>query len=130
MTVEGYPDGNFLGPCIFDGLDPEMTLVREEIFGPVLGLLPVADMDEALAVLNASRFGKAASLFTERGADARRFRHEAEAGNLAVNAGTAAPMAFFHFGGEKESFFGDLHAQGEDMVHFYTDKTVYIERWP
>ena len=130
VTVKGYPDGNFLGPCIFDWLDPEMTLVREEIFGPVLGLLPVADMDEALAVLNASRFGNAASLFTERGADARRFRHEAEAGNLAVNAGTAAPMAFFHFGGEKESFFGDLHAQGEDMVHFYTDKTVYIERWP
>ena len=130
VTVEGYPDGNFLGPCIFDGLDPEMTLVREETFEPVVGLLPVADMDEALEVLKASRFGNAASLFTERGADARRFRHEAEAGNLAVNAGTAAPMAFFHFGGEKESFFGDLHAQGEDMVHFYTDKTVYIERWP
>ena len=87
-------------------------------------------MDEALSVLNASEFGNAASLFTGRGGEAQRFRREAEAGNLAVNAGTAAPMAFFHFGGEKASFFGDLHAQADDAVRFYTDQTVYIERWP
>jgi malonate-semialdehyde dehydrogenase (acetylating)/methylmalonate-semialdehyde dehydrogenase len=128
--VAGYEEGNFLGPCIFDEVDPEMRIAREEIFGPVFGLIPVADMDEALETLNASDFGNAASLFTGRGSDAYRFRHEAEAGNLAVNAGTAAPMPFFHFGGEKDSFFGDLHAQGEDMIHFYTDKTVFIERWP
>jgi malonate-semialdehyde dehydrogenase (acetylating)/methylmalonate-semialdehyde dehydrogenase len=107
-----------------------MTLAREEIFGPVFGLVPVADLDEALSVLDDSRFGNAASIFTSCGADARRFRHDAEAGNLAVNAGTAAPMAFFHFGGEKDSFFGDLNVQGDDMIRFYTDETIYIERWP
>ena len=104
--------------------------MREEIFGPVLGLLPVADLDEAVDVLNRSDFGNAASLFTGSGADARTVRHEADVGNLGVNAGTAAPMAFFHFGGWKDSFFGDLHAQGEDAIHFYTDTMTYIERWP
>lgn len=129
-AVEAYPDGNFLGPCLFRDVTPEMAIAREEIFGPVLGVMPVADLAEGIEVLNASDYGNAASLFTSRGADARRFRHDAEAGNLAVNAGTAAPMAFFHFGGQKDSFFGDLHAQAEDVVRFYTDETVYIERWP
>ena len=130
VAAESDADGNFLGPCIFDGVTPEMTIAREELFGPVFGITPVDDLDEALSILNRSRFGNAASLFTASGSDARRFRHEAEAGNLAVNAGTAAPMAFFHFGGRKDSFFGDLHSQGEDMIQFYTDKTIYIERWP
>jgi malonate-semialdehyde dehydrogenase (acetylating)/methylmalonate-semialdehyde dehydrogenase len=107
-----------------------MTIAREEIFGPVINLLSASDFDEAIETMNASDFGNAASLFTGSGAEARKFRHDAEAGNLAVNAGTAAPMAFFHFGGEKDSFFGDLHAQAEDVVRFYTDETVYIERWP
>ena len=79
--------------------------------------------------MNQSRFGNAASLFTDSGRDARKFKQDAEAGNLAINAGTAAPMAFFHFGGRSDSFFGDLHAQGEDMIHFYTDKKIAIERW-
>lgn len=130
IEVDGYNDGNFLGPTVFGNVDPEMTIAHEEIFGPVLGLLPVSNVDEAIDVLNRSDFGNAASLFTSSGADARKVRHEADVGNLGVNAGTAAPMAFFHFGGRKDSFFGDLHAQGEDMIHFYTDKTVYIERWP
>ncbi|WP_416841438.1 CoA-acylating methylmalonate-semialdehyde dehydrogenase [Haloferax sp. DFSO52] len=130
LTVDGYEDGNFMGPTVFGDVTPDMVIAREEIFGPVVGLARVANFDEALEALNASKFGNAASLFTERGSEARRFRHEAEAGNLAVNAGTAAPMAFFHFGGQKDSFFGDLHAQGEDMIHFYTDKAIYIERWP
>ena len=130
VSVEGYEDGNFLGPTLFGGVDPDMTIAQEEVFGPVLGLLSVADLDEAIEVLDRSDFGNAASLFTGRGADARAFRHRTDIGNLGINAGTAAPMAFFHFGGRKDSFFGDLHAQGEDMIHFYTDKTVYIERWP
>ena len=130
LDVDGYEDGNFLGPTVFGDIDPDMTIAREEIFGPVLGLLPVEDIDDAVDVMNRSDFGNAASLFTGSGADARKVRHEADVGNLAVNAGTAAPMAFFHFGGRKDSFFGDLHAQGEDMIHFYTDKTIYIERWP
>jgi len=130
VEVPEYSQGNFLGPCIFRDVTTDMVIAQEEIFGPVLGLLPAADLDEAIDILNGSDYGNAASLFTGRGADARRFRHDAQAGNLAVNAGTAAPMAFFHFGGEKDSFFGDLHAQAEDVVRFYTDETVYIERWP
>ena len=130
VEVEGHEDGNFLGPCIFTDVTEDMVIAREEIFGPVLSLMPVSDVDEGIEVMNKSDFGNAASLFTGSGAEARNFRHNAEAGNLAVNAGTAAPMAFFHFGGQKDSFFGDLHAQAEDVVRFYTDETVYIERWP
>ena len=105
-------------------------LASEEIFGPVLGVARVEEFDEAVEYVNASAFGNAASLFTRRGAEARRFKHDIEAGDLGINVGTAAPMAFYHFGGRKASFFGDLHVQGEDMVHFYTDETVVIERWP
>ncbi|WP_312911392.1 CoA-acylating methylmalonate-semialdehyde dehydrogenase [Natronosalvus caseinilyticus] len=123
-------EGNFLGPCLFRDVTPEMTICREEIFGPVLAAMSVESVAEGIEVMNRSDFGNAASLFTESGSEARQFRHRAEAGNLAVNAGTAAPMAFFHFGGQKDSFFGDLHAQAEDVVRFYTDETVYIERWP
>lgn len=130
VEVEGHEGGNFLGPTVFGDVDPGTTIAREEIFGPVLGLLSVADLEEAIDVVNRSDFGNAASLFTASGGDARRFRHEADVGNVGVNAGTAAPMAFFHFGGRKDSFFGDLHAQGDDMIRFYTDETVYIERWP
>ncbi|MFC6767811.1 CoA-acylating methylmalonate-semialdehyde dehydrogenase [Natrinema soli] len=130
VKVEDYEDGNFLAPTLFGGVNPEMTIAQEEIFGPVIGLMSVSDINAAIDVMNQSDFGNAASLFTGSGADARKVRHQADAGNLGVNAGTAAPMAFFHFGGRKDSFFGDLHAQGEDMIHFYTDKTVYIERWP
>ena len=130
VTVEGYEDGTFLAPCVFGDVTEDLTIAREEIFGPVLGLAPVANLDEALDRLDSIEFGNAASLFTSEGADARRFRHEADIGNLGVNVGTAAPMAFFHFGGRKASFFGDLHAQGEDAIRFYTDEHVYIERWP
>ncbi len=130
ITVDGYENGNFLAPTVFGDIEPDMTIAREEIFGPVLGLMAVKDINEAISVMNRSDFGNAASLFTGDGADARKVRHEADVGNLGVNAGTAAPMAFFHFGGRKDSFFGDLHAQGEDMIHFYTDKMIYIERWP
>jgi malonate-semialdehyde dehydrogenase (acetylating)/methylmalonate-semialdehyde dehydrogenase len=130
VEVPGHEDGNFLGPCVFRDVTTDMVIAREEIFGPVLGLMPVDGIDEGIDVMNESDFGNAASLFTGRGGEAREFRHRAEAGNLAVNAGTAAPMAFFHFGGQKDSFFGDLHAQAEDVVRFYTDETVYIERWP
>lgn len=123
-------EGNFLGPTIFGDVDPDSAIAREEIFGPILALVRAENFDHAIDLVNHSDFGNASSLFTSRGSDAKRFRHEVEAGNLAVNAGTAAPMAFFHFGGWKDSFFGDLHAQGEDMIHFYTDKAIYIERWP
>lgn len=129
---EDVPDseGNFLGPVVFGDMESDTTIAREEIFGPVLGLIRVPDFESAIETVNASRFGNAASLFTDSGRKANRFKHDVEAGNLGVNVGTVAPMAFFHFGGRKDSFFGDLHAQADDMIQFYTDETVYIERWP
>jgi len=130
VEVEGYEDGNFLGPTVFGDVTTDMVITQEEIFGPVLGLMSTSGIDEAIETANRSDFGNAASLFTGSGADARKARHDLDVGNLGINAGTSAPMAFFHFGGRKDSFFGDLHAQGEDMIHFYTDKKVYIERWP
>jgi malonate-semialdehyde dehydrogenase (acetylating)/methylmalonate-semialdehyde dehydrogenase len=123
-------EGNFLGPTIFGDVTTDMVIAQEEIFGPVLALIRAEDFDTALDIQRASEFGNAASLFTQDGGEAKRFRHDAEAGNLGINIGTAAPMAFFHFGGQKNSFFGDLHAQAEDVVRFYTDETVVIERWP
>mgnify|MGYP006275653293 FL=1 len=122
--------GHYLGPTVFGDAPTDSALVGEEIFGPILALVRVPDFETAIATVNESRYGNAASLFTTSGAEAKRFRHEADPGNLGVNVGTAAPMAFFHFGGAKESFFGDLHAQGDDAIRFYTDETVYIERWP
>jgi malonate-semialdehyde dehydrogenase (acetylating)/methylmalonate-semialdehyde dehydrogenase len=122
--------GHFIGPSLFGEATPEMTIVQEEHFGPIMALVRAADFDEAIDIVNRSEFGNAASLFTDSGHKATRFKHEVEAGNLGVNLGTAAPMAFFSFGGRKDSFFGDLHAQGADMINFYTDKTSYIERWP
>jgi len=130
VTVEGYEDGQFMGPTVLGDVTSDMVVAQEEIFGPVLGVASVPDVDAAIERLNESDFGNAASLFTESGVAARKFRHDAEPGNLGVNVGTVAPMAFFHFGGRKDSHFGDLHAQGEDMIQFYTDKTIYIERWP
>ncbi|PSP98125.1 methylmalonate-semialdehyde dehydrogenase (CoA acylating) [Halobacteriales archaeon QS_4_70_19] len=130
VTVDGHEDGTYMDPTVVGGVTPDMEIAREEIFGPVVALSRVDSFDEAIGTLNASDYGNAASLFTERGHEAQQFRREARAGNLAVNAGTAAPMAFYHFGGEKASFFGDLHAQADDAVRFYTDQTVYIERWP
>lgn len=130
VSVDDHPEGNYLGPCVFCDVTPEMTIANEEIFGPVFGLMPVESVADGIEISNESNYGNAASLFTDSGSEARLFRTEAKAGNLAVNAGTAAPMAFFHFGGQKDSFFGDLHAQAEDVVRFYTDETIYIERWP
>jgi len=128
--IPGYESGNFVKPTILDNLPATSDLADTEIFGPVLSLVHASDMDEALAFLERSPFGNQASLFTSSGAAARRFRYEAPAGNIGINIGVAAPMAFFPFSGWKESFFGDLHAQGRDAIEFYTDKKVVIERWP
>jgi malonate-semialdehyde dehydrogenase (acetylating)/methylmalonate-semialdehyde dehydrogenase len=125
----GSEDGNFVGPTIIES-DAGAEIAREEIFGPVLTLLRAADLDEALEILNSSTKGNAASIFTTSGGAMRRFRHDAEAGMLGVNIGVAAPMAFFPFTGWKDSFFGDLHANGSDAIDFYTEKKVVITRWP
>ncbi len=127
--IANYESGNFIRPTILDGLPSSSALADTEIFGPVLSLIHAADMDEALALLERSPFGNQASIFTSSGAAARRFRYEAPAGNIGINIGVAAPMAYFPFTGWKDSFFGDLHGQGRDSVEFYTDKKVVVERW-
>ncbi len=124
------PPGFFLRPTVLENLAPAGTLARTEVFGPVLGLTHVETLEEAIALVNAQAYGNMACLFTASGAAARQFRHQAEAGNIGINLGVAAPLAQFPFSGWKGSFFGDLHAQGRDAVEFYTDKKVVIERWP
>jgi malonate-semialdehyde dehydrogenase (acetylating)/methylmalonate-semialdehyde dehydrogenase len=109
---------------------PGNEIGKTEIFGPVLGLMHVNTLDEALAWVNDSIYGNMACIFTSSGAAARKFRNEAEVGDVGINVGIAAPMAFFPFSGWKESFFGDLHGQGLDAVEFFTQKKVVIERWP
>jgi malonate-semialdehyde dehydrogenase (acetylating)/methylmalonate-semialdehyde dehydrogenase len=103
---------------------------QNEIFGPVLGLMHVDTVEDAIALVNRGQYGNMASLFTSSGAAARRFRHEAEVGNIGINIGVAAPMAFFPFSGWKGSFFGVLHGQGKDAVEFFTQEKVVVERWP
>ena len=129
VKVEGYPNGCFIGPTIFDKVTPDMIIAREEIFGPVLGIIPVADFEEALEVMETSPYGNAASLFTTSGKWAREFKYRARCGNIGINLGIAAPIATFPFAGMKNSFFGDLHGQGLDGIQFFTDRKVVISRW-
>jgi len=129
-NIPGYEKGYFVRPTILDGVEPESAIAGTEIFGPVLGLMHVNDLEEAIALINQSPWGNMACLFTSNGAAARKFRYEVEAGNIGINIGVAAPMAFFPFSGWKESFFGDLHGQGRHAVEFFTQTKVVIERWP
>jgi len=129
VRVEGYPNGHFVGPTIFDQVRPEMTIAREEIFGPVLGIIPVADFDEALAIIEGLPYGNASSIFTSSGKWAREFKYRVRTGNVGINIGIAAPVATFPFGGMKDSFFGDLHGQGRDAIRFFTDCKIVITRW-
>jgi malonate-semialdehyde dehydrogenase (acetylating) / methylmalonate-semialdehyde dehydrogenase len=124
-----YPDGNFLGPILLENVTTDMEIAQTEIFGPVLCLASADDLNEAIEMVNSTEYGNASSIYTERGSEARQYRYAVDAGNIGVNVGVCAPMGFFHFGGRKASFFGDLHAQGEDAVNFYTEKTITIKRW-
>ena len=127
--ASGDPGGSFVGPTILDGVTPEMDIAREEVFGPVLCVISAPTLDEAIGVVNGSRFGNGTSIFTESGASVRRYRHEVQAGMVGVNIGVAAPVAFFPFSGWKDSFLGDLHAHGTDAVEFYTRKKTVTSRW-
>lgn len=129
-VVKGYERGAFIRPTILSEVQPGSEIARTEIFGPVLSLMHVNTIDEAIALVNSGVYGNQASLFTTSGNAARRFRYEADAGNIGINIGVAAPMAFFPFSGWKESFFGDMHGQGTDAVEFFTQKKVVVERWP
>ena len=128
-TVEGLEGGYWVGPTVFEDVAPELSIATEEIFGPVAAINRAKDVDEAVAMMHGSRYGNACSIFTTSGRAAREFRYRAGISMIGVNIGVAAPMAFFPFGGSKQSFFGDLKAQGRDGIAFYTDQRVVISRW-
>ena len=129
QAVAGRDGGHFLGPTLMAGVNPDMVVANDEIFGPVLCLMPAGDLDEAIEVIDRVPFGNMACIFTGSGKAARQFSSEVRAGNIGVNIGVAAPMAFFHFGGMKDSFFGDLHAQAEDSIRFFTEDKIVVSRW-
>jgi malonate-semialdehyde dehydrogenase (acetylating)/methylmalonate-semialdehyde dehydrogenase len=129
-SIPNYERGYFVRPTVLDNVNPRSELAGIEIFGPVLSLMHAHTIDEAIDLVNAGSYGNMASLFTSSGAAARKFRYEAQAGNIGINIGVAAPMAFFPFSGWKNSFFGDMHAQGRDAIEFYTEKKIVVERWP
>ena len=122
-------DGFFVGPTIFDYVTPQMTIAKDEIFGPVLSVIRVKTLDDAIGLVNSSRFGNTTSIFTSDGKAAREYASRIECGMVGVNIGVAAPMAFFPFSGWKNSFFGDLHAHGKDAIAFYTEQKVVMTRW-
>jgi len=128
--IAGYEGGSFVRPTVLADVDPASELARTEVFGPVLSLMRAETIDDAIAIVNQAAYGNQACLFTSSGSAARKFRYEAQVGNIGINVGVAAPMAYFPFSGWKESFFGDLHAQGRDAIDFYTEKKVVVERWP
>lgn len=130
VSIPGYEAGNFVRPTILADVPRGSEIAKTEIFGPVLSLMHVETVDDAIELVNSGQYGNQASLFTSSGSAARKFRYEAEAGNIGINIGVAAPMAFFPFSGWKDSFFGDMHGQGMDAVEFFTQKKVVVERWP
>ena len=127
--VANCEKGNFVAPTVLDGVPLTSQLAHTEVFGPVLSLVHANSIEEAMEFLRRSPYGNQASLFTTSGAAARKFRYEAPAGNIGINIGVAAPMAYFPFSGWKESFFGILHGQGRDAVEFFTESKIVIERW-
>jgi len=129
MKVEEYPNGYFIGPTIFDEVTPQMTIAKEEIFGPVASIIAAKDLDEAIDIIHANPYGNASSVYTSSGKWAREFKYRVRCGNIGINIGIVAPMAFFPFSGSKDSFFGDLHGQGRDAIDFFTEKKVVISRW-
>jgi len=129
IKIHSYEKGNFIGPTILGDVSSDSEIYNTEIFGPVLCIINVETLEDAIRLINSSRYGNSACIFTRSGSAARKFRHETLAGNIGVNVGIAAPMAFFPFSGWKESFLGDLHGQSCHAVEFYTQTKVVIERW-
>jgi malonate-semialdehyde dehydrogenase (acetylating)/methylmalonate-semialdehyde dehydrogenase len=130
VKVSGYESGSFLKPTVIADVDAACDLTRAEVFGPVLSVIRVKTLEDAIEMINGSAYGNMACLFTSSGSAARKFRNEVRVGNVGINLGVAAPMAYFPFSGWKDSFFGDLHAQGRDAIDFFTEKKVVVERWP
>ena len=130
LTIIGdYPETCFVNPTVFADVTPEMTIAQEEIFGPVASVMRAKDLDEAITIANRSNFGNANAIFTSSGKAAREFQYRVETGSIGINIGIVAPMAFFPFSGMKDSFFGVLHGQGKDVIRFFTESKVVIQRW-
>jgi len=129
IQVEGHPNGFFIGPTIFDKVTPDMTIAKEEIFGPVVAMINVKTLDEAIELINTRGFANAACLYTNSGKAVREFKYRIKPSMIGVNIGIAAPMAFFPFGGAGESLFGDLKGHGREVFQFFTDTKVVISRW-
>jgi len=127
--VDGYPNGYFIGPCIFDNVKPDMTIAREEIFGPVVSVVRCKDLDDVIDLINTRGFGNAACIYTSSGATAREFKYRVLPSMIGINIGIAAPMSFFPFGGAGNSMFGDIKAHGQEIFKFFTDTKVVIQRW-
>ncbi len=130
VKVPGHERGFFLGPCLFDRVTPDMTIYQDEIFGPVLCVVRAGTYDEALALVNANRWANGVAIFTNDGGAARRFQHEVQVGMVGVNVPIPVPMAYYSFGGWKQSLFGDAHVHGREGIHFYTRGKVVTARWP
>ena len=130
VSVKGYEQGNFIPPTVIENIRPEGNIASSEIFGPVLGLMHANTLEDAITMVNKGRYGNMGCIFTNSGPAARKFRNQVDAGNIGINIGVAAPMAFFPFSGWNESFYGDLHAQGAHAIEFYTQTKVIAERWP
>jgi len=124
-----YPGVCFLGPTVFENVTPDMRIGSEEIFGPVMSIMRVKDLDEAISITNANAFGNGNSIFTSSGKSAREYQYNVTSGNVGINIGIVAPMAFFPFSGMKDSFYGVLHTQGREAVRFFTESKVVIQRW-
>jgi malonate-semialdehyde dehydrogenase (acetylating)/methylmalonate-semialdehyde dehydrogenase len=130
VKVPGHDDGFFVGPCLFDRVRPEMAIYTDEIFGPVLGIVRAESYEKALALVNASPFANGVAVFTNDGGAARRFQNEVQVGMVGINVPVPVPMAYYSFGGWKQSLFGDAHVHGREGVHFYTRGKVVTARWP
>ena len=129
-AVDGHANGFFVGPTLFDHVKPDMTIYREEIFGPVLAVLRVDSLTGAIDMINANPYANGAAIFTRSGHAARRFEQDAEVGMAGINIPIPVPMSFYSFGGWRNSLFGDLHVHGLDGVRFYTRLKTVTSRWP
>ncbi|GAA5126667.1 CoA-acylating methylmalonate-semialdehyde dehydrogenase [Haloechinothrix salitolerans] len=129
QDVDGDPGGFWLGPTLFDSVEPSMSIYTDEIFGPVLSVLRADSYEEALALVNANQYGNGTAIFTRDGGAARRYQHEVEVGMVGVNVPVPVPVAYYSFGGWKSSLFGDVHAYGPDGIQFYTRTKVVTSRW-
>ena len=123
------PDGFFVGPTIFDNVKPDMTIAKDEIFGPVVSVVSAKNLDEVIDLINTRGFANAACIYTNSGAAAREFKYRVKPSMVGINIGIAAPMSFFPFGGAGNSMFGDIKGHGQEIFLFYTDMKVVIERW-